>query len=122
MHSCGSGGALDEGHHTCRGTKPMHSCRHTSRWRRASGRAALGEIRDDLIARINEAERKGWLGEVEGLKVSLAGAGSKLAQLDRRRTSADMVIALGMPRTTSAHPKTGGGERLEQRQSRGGQQ
>ncbi|THA23361.1 hypothetical protein [Streptomyces sp. A1547] len=27
-----------------------------------------------LIARIAEAEREGWLGEVEGLRVSLAGA------------------------------------------------
>jgi hypothetical protein len=27
---------------------------------------------------------KGWLGEVEGLKVSLAGAEQKLAQVDER--------------------------------------
>jgi hypothetical protein len=37
-------------------------------------RGRLEEIRDNLIARIAEAEREGWLGEVEGLKVSLAGA------------------------------------------------
>ncbi len=31
---------------------------------------------------LSEAEREGWLGEVEGLKVSLAGAEDKLAQID----------------------------------------
>ena len=39
-----------------------------------AGRPRLVEIRDNLIARIAEAERHGWLGEAEGLKVSLAGA------------------------------------------------
>jgi integrase len=42
------------------------------------------EIRDNLVARIAEAEREGWLGEKEGLQVSLAGAEEKLAQLERR--------------------------------------
>ncbi|MFE7394964.1 hypothetical protein ACFU9K_48605, partial [Streptomyces sp. NPDC057582] len=55
-------------------------------------RERLVEIHDNLIARIAEAEREGWLGEVEGLKVSLAGAEAKLAQLDSRPT-----IHLGMP-------------------------
>lgn len=41
------------------------------------------EIRDNLIARIVEAEREGWLGEIEGLRVSVAGAEDKLAQIDR---------------------------------------
>ena len=36
------------------------------------------------LDRIAEAEREGWLGEIEGLKVSLAGAEDKLAQIDRR--------------------------------------
>ncbi|MET7565983.1 hypothetical protein ABZS95_38695 [Streptomyces sp. NPDC005479] len=36
-------------------------------------RGRLEEIRDNLLARIAEAERAGWLGEIEGLKVSLAG-------------------------------------------------
>jgi hypothetical protein len=43
----------------------------------------LEEIRDNLIARIAEAEREGWLGEVQGLRVSLAGAEDKLSQLAR---------------------------------------
>ncbi|SCD69494.1 Phage integrase family protein [Streptomyces sp. BpilaLS-43] len=59
-------------------------------------RGRLEEIRDNLVARIAEAEREGWLGEVEGLRVSLAGAGDKLAQLDRRgRTST--AVDLGIP-------------------------
>jgi hypothetical protein len=39
------------------------------------------DICDNLVARIEEAEREGWLGEVDGLKVSLAAARNKLAQL-----------------------------------------
>jgi hypothetical protein len=46
-------------------------------------RARLAEIHDNLIARIAEAEREGWLGEADGLRVSLAGAAEKLAQIDR---------------------------------------
>ena len=46
--------------------------------------------------RIAEAEREGWLGEVEGLKVSLAGADDKLAQIDRCSQSA-AAVTLGMP-------------------------
>ena len=41
----------------------------------------LVEIRRNLGGRIAEAREKGWLGEVEGLKVSLAAADGKLAQL-----------------------------------------
>jgi hypothetical protein len=58
-------------------------------------RGRLVEIRDNLTDRISEAEREGWLGEIEGLAVSRAAAEEKLAQLDRitqRRT-----IMLGMP-------------------------
>ena len=40
------------------------------------------DIRDNLITRIAEAEQEGWIGEAEGLKVSLAAAKQKLAQLD----------------------------------------
>ncbi|MFE3202941.1 hypothetical protein [Embleya sp. NPDC059237] len=57
-------------------------------------RARLEEIRDNLIARIAEAEREGWLGEVEGLRVSLAGAEDKLAQITRStaRASVDLPV------------------------------
>ncbi|MGW1469004.1 hypothetical protein ACWCPT_32245 [Streptomyces sp. NPDC002308] len=42
----------------------------------------LIEIRDNLLDRISEAQREGWLGEVEGLEISLAGAEDKLSQLE----------------------------------------
>jgi hypothetical protein len=44
-------------------------------------RARLVDIHDNLNARIAEAEREGWFGELEGLHVSLAGAKEKLAQI-----------------------------------------
>lgn len=56
--------------------------------------ARLEEIRDNLLARIAEAEREGWLGEIEGLRISLAGAEDKLARIDQRSSRA---IDLGMP-------------------------
>ena len=62
-------------------------------------RGRLEEIRDNLHARIAEAEREGWLGEVEGLEVSLAGAEDKIAQIDatlNRRAA----VPLGMPSFT----------------------
>ncbi|MFG2595007.1 hypothetical protein [Streptomyces sp. NPDC048462] len=62
--------------------------------------ARIEEIRDNLIARIAEAEREGWLGEVEGLRVSLAGAEDKLGQINRRAQTAP--ISLGMPTPRSA--------------------
>ena len=48
-----------------------------------AARPRLVQIRDNLIARIAEAESHRWLGEAEGLKVSLAGARAKLAQMDQ---------------------------------------
>lgn len=54
------------------------------------------DIRDNLTVRIDEAQREGWLGEAEGLKVSLGAANAKLAQVDRlaaRRTA----VGLGIP-------------------------
>ncbi len=63
-------------------------------------RARLEEIRDNLHARIAEAEREGWIGEFEGLKVSLAGAEDKLAQLDATVQRRAATIQLGMPTFT----------------------
>ncbi|TMR98403.1 hypothetical protein EJK15_12640 [Nonomuraea basaltis] len=68
-------------------------------WPDPAQRARIAEIRDNLIARIAriaEAEREGRLGEVEGLKVSLAGAEDKLAQIERRHP-ASQPVDLGMP-------------------------
>jgi hypothetical protein len=45
------------------------------------------------MGRPAEAEREGWPGEAKGLKISLAGAEDKLAQIDRRSHTVD----LGMP-------------------------
>ena len=50
-------------------------------------------IRDNLLARIAEAEREGWHGEVDGLKVSLAGARAKLAQIDQITASSNTSVA-----------------------------
>jgi integrase len=80
-----------------------HSClRCSMHWPDPAQRQRIAEIRDNLIARINEAEREGWLGEVEGLQISLAGANDKLAQIDRRSTAT--AVDLGLPNTQ--HPKT----------------
>ena len=80
-----------------------HSClRCSMHWPDPAQRPRIAEIRDNLIARITEAEREGWLGEVEGLKVSLAGAEDKLAQIEWRRHQADLgVPAVGPPATHS---------------------
>ncbi|MGW4688551.1 tyrosine-type recombinase/integrase [Streptomyces sp. NPDC004244] len=60
-------------------------------------RPRLDEIRANLIARIAEAEREGWLGEVDGLSVSLAAAEDKLAQLDAEVARRSTVVHLGLP-------------------------
>jgi hypothetical protein len=65
-------------------------------WPDPAQRHRLIEIRDNLIARIDEAEREGWLGEVEGLRTTLAGADDKLAQIDRRGPAA-ATVNLGIP-------------------------
>ncbi|MEU8924518.1 hypothetical protein AB0D10_26840 [Kitasatospora sp. NPDC048545] len=57
----------------------------------------MEEIRDNLVARIAEAEREGWLGEVEGLRVSLTGAKDKLAQVDALAERQSAAVPLGMP-------------------------
>ena len=65
-------------------------------WPDPAQRHRIAEIRDNINARIAEAEREGWLGEIEGLKISLAGAVGKLAQIDRR-SQARATVSLGMP-------------------------
>jgi hypothetical protein len=74
-----------------------HSClRCSMHWPSPEQRHRIAEIRGNLADRIAEAEREGWLGEIEGLKISLAGADDKLAQIDRRSQSA-AAVTLGMP-------------------------
>ncbi len=65
-------------------------------WPEPTQRPRLIEIRDNLTARIAEARREGWLGEVEGLHVSLAGAQQKLTQLDQPPTE-HRLVNLGIP-------------------------
>jgi hypothetical protein len=57
----------------------------------------LEDIRDNLTARITEAEREGWAGEAEGLKVSLAAANNKLAQIELSVARRAEAVSLGMP-------------------------
>jgi hypothetical protein len=59
-------------------------------------RPRIVEIRDNLHDRIAEAEHEGWHGEVEGLRVSLAGAETKLAQLDQM-SRRGATVHLGVP-------------------------
>jgi hypothetical protein len=71
-----------------------------------AARPRLLQIRDNLIARIAEAESHRWFGEAEGLKVSLAGARAKLDQIDQidaRRTS---TTHLGIPTFTDTTART----------------
>lgn len=70
-----------------------HAClRCSMHWPDPAQRSRILEIRDNLQARILEAEHEGWLGEIEGLEISLAGANDKLAQIDRRRTPVDLAM------------------------------
>jgi hypothetical protein len=64
-------------------------------WPDPAQRPRIAEIRDNLTARIAEAEREDWPGEIESLNISLAGAGDKLAQIDRRTRS--QPVDLGIP-------------------------
>ncbi len=74
-----------------------HACvRCSMLWPDPAQRSRVAEIRDNLTARIAEAEREGWPGEVEGLQISLAGAEDKLAQLDRQ-TNHPTTVELGIP-------------------------
>ena len=75
-------------------------------WPDPAQRPRIAEIRDNLLDRITEAERGGWLGEVEGLKVSLAGAEDKLAQIDRRGGRPGPVD-LGIPAAVGPQQKAG---------------
>jgi integrase len=60
-------------------------------------RPRLTEIRDNLIARITEAQHQGWLGEVNGLKISLTAANNKIAQLDIAASQHAGTTNLGIP-------------------------
>lgn len=60
-------------------------------------RARLEELHDNLEARIIEAKREGWLGEVEGLQISYSGVKDKLAQIDATMQRKTAATELGIP-------------------------
>jgi hypothetical protein len=68
-------------------------------------RSRLADIIRNLAERIGEARANGWLGEAQGLQVSLHRAKEKLASLDRTldRTSSRQTgpTDLGMPIITN---------------------
>ncbi|MGW2109945.1 hypothetical protein [Streptomyces sp. NPDC001948] len=57
------------------------------------------EIVHNLVERIEEARLNGWLGEVQGLQVSLTKAKEKFVALDRsmKRNCGNGPTSLGMP-------------------------
>jgi hypothetical protein len=59
----------------------------------------LAEIITNLHERIREATERGWLGEVEGLQVSLAGARQKYQQM--RKLRSQPTLELGPTRTAT---------------------
>ncbi|MFJ6565166.1 hypothetical protein ACIQMV_36025 [Streptomyces sp. NPDC091412] len=60
-------------------------------------RARLADIRDDLIARVAEAEREGWLGEVEGLPVRPRRRPGQARAARRRGGTPIQWVNLGLP-------------------------
>ena len=71
-----------------------------------AARPRLEQIRDNLLARIAEAESHHWYGEAEGLKVSLAGANAKLAQMDQISARRTQAVQLGIPNFTDTAGRT----------------
>jgi site-specific recombinase XerD len=68
-----------------------------------AARPRLVQIITNLKARIHEARVNGWLGEVQGLQISLDAAATKLAALDRiRGQPTPGPVALGMPILTDS--------------------
>ena len=75
-----------------------HSCIRCSLLRvDPAQKQRLEDIRGSLTARIAEAEREGWAGEAAGLKVSLAAANNKLAQIELSLARRAETVSLGMP-------------------------
>jgi hypothetical protein len=74
-----------------------HSClRCSMHWPDPAQRPRIAEIRGNLIDRIAEAGREGWAGEVEGLKVSLAGRKPAPAMPTDELTAALRACAAGL--------------------------
>jgi integrase len=92
-----------------------HSCIRCPLLRIDPGQhSRLISIRENLTVRIGEAEREGWAGEAQGLKVSLAAAEAKLAQVDGLIARRAAATNLGIPayRDIAASTATIPGNRL----------
>jgi hypothetical protein len=63
--------------------------------RRSNTTPRLEELIDALEDRKVEAEQRGWLGELEGIEISLNAAREKLSQMVRH-------VSLGMPAAPSS--------------------
>jgi hypothetical protein len=73
---------------------------------------------DSLAARVTEAREQGWLGELEGLQVSLATVRGKLQALDARTARQPAVTDLGMPSPARTADRATFPDRLVQRSYR----
>ncbi|MFJ4979162.1 tyrosine-type recombinase/integrase [Streptomyces coeruleorubidus] len=60
-------------------------------------RSRLEEIRENLHARIIEAEREGWLGDVEQLTVSFTATDDKISQMEANGIRKRSPVFVGMP-------------------------
>jgi len=69
-------------------------------------RTRLERTRDGLIEQAEEANERGWLGEVERLAHILAGVDAKLAEIDRSERH-EMIVQLGPPRISTAGGTSG---------------
>ena len=81
-----------------------HACvRCPMLWPDPAQRTRIADIAENLAARIGEAEREGWHGEIEGLQISLAGAQDKLAQLDTRPAHTTVYLDIPTRKRTGKH-------------------
>jgi len=64
----------------------------------------LEEIKSNLHDRLAEAHANGWLGEVEGLEVTVAAAELKLAAMRRASNPPTNVVELGLPTAGPRRP------------------
>ena len=60
----------------------------------------LREIEGDLLARRTRAESEGWLGEIEGIELTLAYLRDRTAQTERT-VARRSTVSLGLPTTRS---------------------
>lgn len=70
----------------------------------------LVEVRDNLTDRIAEAEREGWLGDIEQLSVSRTAAEEKIAQLNARKDRKQSPVFLGIPSLEQTVVRTSEGQ------------